>query len=286
MNKPSSLLKIKLGIIILVYSYSNINAQTFNVGDTLNPAITYVNIPDTILPLVIKGFFDFDIDIDFDNIDDIRFHREHGSSPSYSSQTFSVLSLNSVQFVTQSGSADAEPLLPGTEIDSSLLWNDNYDGACFYYYFESNIPPPWGPSSTSHGICTLPNTYIGFRKINTADTLYGWFYLDLLDPFRIKSYAVNKKFSSDISNQTAKANTIYICPNPAIDFIDIKNNSNDFNRFQLSIINSTGQIVLKTNIELADKYSIDLRNYKDGLYIFVLQNKNVQFASKFVIMKL
>ncbi|HQP04326.1 MAG: T9SS type A sorting domain-containing protein [Bacteroidales bacterium] len=286
MNRPSSTLKTFWVSIILVFGYCNINAQMFIAGDTLNPEITYVNIPDTILPIVIKGFFNFDIDIDSDNINDIRFHREHSSSPSYSSETFSVQSLNSVQFVTQPGSSDAEPLLLGTEIDNALHWNDNYDGACFYYYFDSHIPPPWGPSSTSHGTCTLPDTYIGFRKIYASDTLYGWFFLDLPDPYRIKSYAIDKKLGSGIPNQASTTNTFIIFPNPASDFIDIMNNNKDFNTFHLSIINSTGQIVLKTNIELVDKCSFDLRNYTDGLYIIILQNENLKFSSKFVIRKL
>ena len=286
MNKLTFNLKLFRVLIILTFSYCNINGQTFNVGDTLNSTITYVNIHDTVLPLVAKGFFNFDIDIDFDNINDIRFHRDHSSSPSFGSETFSVLSLNTVQYVIQSSSSDADTLSSGTVIDNLLNWNNNYNGTCFYYYFSSNIPPPWGLPSTSHGICTNPNTYIGFRKINTLDTLYGWFYLDLLNPYKIKSYAVNKKFSTNISNQTLTVNNINVFPNPTSDFIDIINNSNYFNKFQLSIINSTGQVVLKTNIELENKYSIDIRNYKDGVYIIVLKNENEQCFSKFVVNRL
>lgn len=285
MNNLTSKLKLLRVLIFLIFCHCNIKAQTFNVGDTLNPTITYVNIHDTILPLVVKGFFNFDIDIDFDSINDIRFHREHSSSPSFGSETFSVLSLDNIQFVTISSSTYADTLSSGAVIDNLLNWNNNYNGAIFYYYFNSNIPPPYGQPSVSYGICTHPNFYIGFRKINSLDTLYGWFYLDLLNPYRIKSYAVNKKFSSNILNQSLTSNNIKILPNPTSNYIEITNNSNGFNKFQLSIINSTGQEVLNTTIELENKYLLDLPNYKDGVYIIVLKNENEQFAYKFVIKK-
>ena len=85
---------------------------------------------------------------DFDQINDIRFYREHSSSPSYGSETFYVYSLSTIQFVCVPSTSDADSLPPGSILDANLNWNNNYNGAYFYYYFSSNIPPPWGQGSS------------------------------------------------------------------------------------------------------------------------------------------
>jgi hypothetical protein len=283
MNKLNFNLKLFKVLIILNFSYSSINAQTFNVGDTLNPTITYVDIHDTILPFVVKGSFNFDIDVDFDNIKDIRFHRDHMSSPSFSSETFSVLSLDSVQFVVRPGSSDSDTLSYGTVIENSLNWNNNYNGACFYYYFSGMIPPPWGPPSSSHGICINPNTYIGFRKINQSDTLYGWFYLDLLSPYKVRSYAINKIIPNSVPDKIIQSDNINIFPNPTSDFIQIETNLNETRNFQLTIMNSNGQVIMRTELDLIRKHSMDIRDYENGLYFIILSNTKERYVSKFVV---
>ena len=71
-NEKSSFYSFCL-IAMLLCIFTNATSQPFITGDTLSSNISYVNIKDTILPLVVKGYFEFDLDIDADNINDIGF---------------------------------------------------------------------------------------------------------------------------------------------------------------------------------------------------------------------
>jgi len=127
----------QLGFVIVgfILLSNPVAAQLFIVGDTLSPTITYSNIQDTSLPFIVKGHFEFDIDIDFDELPDVRFYREHSSSPSFGSETYSVQSLNTIQFACISDSVDdADTLVPGTILDENQNSNNNYNGAVFYFF--------------------------------------------------------------------------------------------------------------------------------------------------------
>jgi hypothetical protein len=263
---------------------AGLNAQVFLAGDTLNPAITYVDIPDTILPLVVKGQFNFDIDVDFDGVNDIRFHRKHHSSPHYNSETFSVISLDNVQFVVVPGTSLADTLIPGIFIDNyTLNWSNTFGSAVFYYYYNSWIPPPYGQPSSSYGICTQPDTYIGFRKINEADTLYGWFNLDLLYPYKIKSYAVNQRFGSVPPEPEESIFSVF--PNPANNLLTVENPSLDGASCEFVIYNSSGQVVMSKAVSFARKLTIDLNNFSNGLYFLTIKTKKDAFKTKFLVVK-
>ena len=270
--------------LFLVFYFCHLNAQPFITGDTLSPSITYMNIPDTILPFFPGGYFNFDIDVDFDDTSDIRFHRDHEYSPSHFTETFSVLSLNTIQFVCVPNSSNADTLFPGSIINNSLNWNNNSNGACLYYDFVTLIPPPWGPPSSHHGICFQENNYIGFRKISPSDTIYGWFFFDLYNFFKIKSYAIDDLLNND-TNPESTSDKIIIFPNPAFDHIQIIIVDNRTRSFQLKIFNSSGQEFLNESIEFSNKYKLDIRNYLDGLYIIKMQNEDEQYESKFLIIR-
>jgi hypothetical protein len=199
-----------LSVFLFLFLSLPIEAQMIVVGDSISPDLTYVDIPDTTLPFEAKHAFWVDIDIDMDSIKDIRFFRSHESSPGFQCVKYSVGSLNTIQFVVlDSATADIDPLLPGTILDNSAYWNKHYNGGYFYYYFASIPPPPFGDPPVEHGICTHPNTYIGFRKINTDDTLYGWFNLDLLDPYVLKRFAVNKRFDGPYCTPIYNTGCVY-----------------------------------------------------------------------------
>ena len=278
MNNSAHKLKFVIAVFLLISN--SIVAQLFIVGDTLNPAVTYSNIQDTSLPFIVKGHSEFDIDIDFDGLHDIRFYREHSSSPSFISEIFSVGSLNTIQFVCTSDTVDADTLESGTILDEDLNWNNNFDGAYFYYYFESSIPPPWGPPSSSHGICKSENLFVGFRKINELDTLYGWFNIDLLQPFTIKSFAVNNKFDTGLSS-----NQLYfkVYPNPVSDNLRIENNNEFQNEFVIVLINSRAQELLSVKTGNFEFYNLDLSAFKNGTYFLRIKNDNKYFVKTIII---
>jgi hypothetical protein len=277
-----------LFILLLSPGYFNIEtaAQALVVGDTLNPSTTYVNIPDTILPFRAKSSSQFDIDIDFDGTNDIRFFRAHESSPMFQSETYSIYSLTSIEFVvTYPSSVNLDTLVAGMIVDTSLTWNEDYDGAFFYFYIDYAAPPPWGPPDETHGICTKPDTYIGYRKIYPGDTLYGWFNCDLLNPFRIKSYATSKKIFYGISSDKIQSLVFSVYPNPSNGFIIIRNHGIDAQNVELSVFNIQGIELFRQNLELKDQYTCDLSDLTDGIYILCLRTNQGQTTRKFILDK-
>lgn len=279
-------MRIVIAVITVLYVTSvpvNIKAQSFIVGDTVCPSGTYVNIADTILPLKVKYWSELNMDIDFDGMADIRFRRSHNSSPSFNEETFTVYSLNTIQFVCLPNTNYADTLSPGTILDESLNWNTDYSSASLYYYFHSYVPPPWGPGDAEYGVCNRPNIYIGFRKILDEYTLYGWIFFDSYAPFRIKSYAINKKLSAGIIDHTSKSGKIIIKTNPSERYLEISGPATRIGDYQLIIKTVNGNEVFKKDISFNGKFTIDMQNYNDGLYIVVLQNKKQQFVNKFLL---
>ena len=263
--------------VILLCIFTNATSQSFITGDTLSSNITYVNIKDTILPLVVKGHFEFDIDIDADNIKDIGFYRKHDSSPMFSLVSFSVLSLSTIQFVCLPNSSNADTLSKGAIIDKNLNWNDNYNGACLFYSFNSIAPPPWGPGNSSHGICWNTDNYIGFRKINSADTLYGWFFFDLTGTFKIRSYAINKNLSPVSNIDSVINNSFNLYPNPAKDNINITFSEN----CTAKIIDIQGRIV-KVFSFTAPISKIYISDLAEGIYTIMLNSDTMVSTRKIV----
>jgi len=164
----------------------------FIVGDTLSSSITYLDFPDTILPFVWRNTSRFEVDIDFDGVKDVSFKRSHMSSPAFESNYFTVQSLNSVQFVCQPGTINADSLPPGTLINGSLSWNLTAAEVLLYFWHWQIYPPP---NNTTGGICHDTSLYIAARKISGNDTIYSWFFFDNLNTFKIRSCAISKIYS-------------------------------------------------------------------------------------------
>jgi hypothetical protein len=275
-NEKSSFYSFCL-IAMLLCIFTNATSQPFITGDTLSSNTSYVNLKDTILPLVVKGHFEFDIDIDADNINDIGFYRMHDSSPSFGLQSYSVLSLNTIQFVCLPNSSNADTLSKGALIDNNLNWNDNYDGACLFYSFSSIAPPPWGPGSSSHGICRNTDNYIGFRKIYPADSLYGWFFFDLTSTFKIRAYAINKNLSPVSKKDSTVNNSFIIYPNPAKDNINIRFSENG----TAKIFDIQGRVVKVVSF-IAPISKIYISDLAEGVYTVKLFSGDMVSTGKIV----
>lgn len=254
------------------------------VGDSVSPGITYVDIPDTSLPFIAKNYTSVDIDIDMDGIKDIRFFRSHDSSPGYSCLEYSVHSLNTIQFVVlDSATADIDSLSPGTILDSYAYWNNHFGGGFFYYYFVSIPPPPFGDPPYYHGICTRADTYIGFRKIYYEDTLYGWFNLDLIDPYILKRFAVDKLVNSwDIKDDGPFPDDFIIYPNPVADQINIKCLNRSDSKFSIILRNILGQKLFSENVNLS-RLSVDMDGYNEGIYFLEIQQGKVRIIKKIIV---
>ena len=176
----------------------------FIIGDTVSSQITYDNFPDTMLPFIWRGTAKYDVDLDFDGIGDVRFKRSHSNSPAFEQNYFTVQSLDSVQFVCQPGTTNADSLPPGTVIDGSLNWHLTASEVLLYFW-RWQMPPP---NNTSGGVCHDTSLYIGVRKISGSDTLYSWIFFDNLNSFKIRSCAMYKVFSFPPVHFTANIDAV------------------------------------------------------------------------------
>lgn len=280
-SKSTTFLSLALFLILS----SPAGAQII-VGDSVSPGITYVDIPDTSLPFVVKDYTRVDIDIDMDGIKDIRFLRSHESSPGYYCEQYAVYSLNTIQYVVlDSATNDIDSLSPGTLLDNSAHWNNNFNGGYFYYYFYSIPPPPFGDPPYHHGVCTTPDTYIGFRKIYYKDTLYGWFNLDLIDPYILKRFAVDKLFNSwNIKDDGSLPDDFIIYPNPVADQITIKCANRSNIEFSLILRNILGQKLFSENVNLS-RFSIYMGGYNEGIYFLEIQQDKLRIVKKIIVQR-
>ena len=187
------MVKRVLTILLLVAWFAgNIQSQPFVVGDTTNAASTYVNIPTLpclsslkalristlILISTMQPISAFSVSICL-----LRCSREVGEM---------AYPLSNIQFaVVADSSGDFDTLSVGKVVKEHPYWYYRSEGIYFNFFHDESPPPPWG-NDYSHGICKKPNTYVGFREINPSDTLYGWFLLDLPDPFTVRSFAISR----------------------------------------------------------------------------------------------
>lgn len=278
-------------LLLILLSFYQTKAQSIIVGDISPQNVIFNDIPDVFLPLVINGVFNFDIDINFDNVNDIRFQRGHSASPAFISESYMVMSLSNIQFVCLPGIADADTLFPGSIINKYLNWNNGFNNAYLYFYHSQNLPPP--ATFYTHGICNKPNRYIGFRKIMPEDTIYGWFNFDLGGgPFVLKSFAINKKVDvppidtlPQYGQWLAPSDELIVYPNPARDHIHIRNTADRPSIYGLSINNILGQKVFSSQINFTGEYSLDIGNFNSGMYIITLQNEQYLFVNKMIFLK-
>ncbi len=265
-------LTLLLVALITVTGYT----QHLIVGDTIHS--NYHNIPDTTLPFVVKDVSKFDIDIDNDQIDDIRFTKAHASSPSFGQITYKAVSLNTVQFVgiVDSNHSEIDTLSKNTEISENLNWNNS---SLLYTNFNSHIPPPWGPESYEYGICVGDILFIGFRKIHETDTIYGWFHLDMRD-FTILSYATDQ---NSISIEEINTNNRLLAyPNP------VETNLSFTASEQIETIDIYNVAGTKINsYHIHSKHSnIDVADIPKGVYMFrFIGRKGKALGVKKIILK-
>jgi hypothetical protein len=278
------IIKLKIVLLFIIICVQGKSQSYIIVGDTSSNYITYNNIKDTIVPFIVKGSFSIDLDINYDGINDIRFYRAHSSSPSFSQINLEAHSLDSIQFIrTIANLNNCDTLMIGDTIHSTSNWNNNYNYGNFYYSF-SGPPPPWGSGNTHSGICSKNNTYIGFRKINTNDTIYGWFLLDFQGTYNVKSYAINKRLNIIGINELKYNSQFDIYPNPSNSkiTIDVSNMVFTEENKYLSLKNALGQVVLKASFN-SKQSEIDVSNFSNGIYFIEISLSNNLILNKKIV---
>ena len=76
-----------------------------------------------------------------------------------------------------------------------------------------------------------------------------------------------------------------IYPNPASDFIIIKNTSSQNKKVSVCIFNSIGELVLKKEMQNVSSEKMDVTHFNNGLYLIVMDDQQKIVAEKFMVMK-
>jgi hypothetical protein len=178
----------KIILIFMLYSFSqNLNAQAFSVGDTscnyilINKVFDFTP-PNGTIPYNWSITKNYSIDLDADLTDDILFNDAHnglvGGSGSWSQGFFTCSSSTGVEFVYQSTASVCasstlnfmENLPVTTPLIASQNWSTTAVNAEIYYSYNA-MNPTW----CGHYFLVWPTTvHLGFRKVLTNDTIYGW----------------------------------------------------------------------------------------------------------------
>jgi len=99
-----------------------------------------------------------------------------------------------------------------------------------------------------------------------------------------KVYNTSQMFTEDLNisiDKSAKENHFRIFPNPANDILSIEVASTQY--FTVTILDLTGKLIISKQIEggLENK-SINIENLPKGVYIIQIQDKDTQYAKRFI----
>ncbi|MBL7911977.1 MAG: T9SS type A sorting domain-containing protein [Bacteroidia bacterium] len=178
---------VKLLVIIICFVlFEKTNAQTYLVGDT---GCNYVPLHHVVNPYMgqIPSTTSYSIDVDGDLSNDIVFNwASQGSSvgsSAYSKCRLTCSSPSNYEFVfqqTASGCLSPSVTLPAnlllyTSLNQNLNWNANVPNS---YIYDYNMPQYFAGYHCGYYLQnSVTNVYIGFRKVLTNDTIYGWLFL-------------------------------------------------------------------------------------------------------------
>lgn len=127
-------------------------------------------------------------------------------------------------------------------------------------------------TGTIYGIdfCDLSTTNGGMPDVNTG-TLMNVTFCTAQQNYCDYSF-------TSIQESGIKTKAILIFPNPASDLLYVSTDLNDFENAEMEIINSLGQVVLRSQF----KTEINVSDLAKGCYILKISNSEQQFHSKFV----
>lgn len=248
--------------------------------------------PDTLLnpyPLSFSHEI-FYVDINQDNIDDIKIDEFGGVSPGSSNLSVYISSLNS--FTSFSfGSRDstfipANPPCPDQYSVRTILKVYNYgdtinDGIYvaggFLTYNHRSGPCP---DATSYQWLNKSNVCFGVKYQTSTDTLFGWVKVDVISQsaITIKEYSLGSP-SKNINNKLPSIISIY--PNPFNKSTTIKFNKDLINEY-IIIYNIYGQLIKTINVS-GQYVLLNLYDLPSGVYYFRLQNESQDIISNKLI---
>lgn len=254
-------------------------SQGIITGDTVSSSIIYKNFKDTVFSIVPKGTRVAELDLDGDSINDLKFTIKQMYSPGYTWEHQQVESVSNVELVVLGSSFGyVDSIGVGNSISPLSNWNNVQSGLFTLFEYDYSAG-----NTIILGVVKGPNKYIGFRKIFTNDTVYGWIYLntDLLKGITIKSWAYEKKCSvfNCVGIQELNENSIRIYPNPASNNIHLLVDNIELSRANIEVLNELGEIVISSSFV----ETINLSSLKDGVYFLQIKTSNAVLKKKLII---
>ncbi len=249
--------------------------QGILVGDTSSAGIIYT-FKDTIIHVTPHGTTTADIDLDNDNIKDIRFYISNNYSPGFTQETQQIYSLNNLEFVFRNASnIYLDSIAPNVTIDNGLNWNSSNPAKLFDYFYSAG-------SYNISGVFLDLDNYIGFRKKTLTDTIYGWILVNagLYSGIKIKSWAYQSN-SINLKKKIDQTILLNIFPNPSQQ--EIKINYEAINSSVIKVINSNGQEIYSEKFNVINKtIMIDISKFQAGSYIIEISNEKELTRGKFI----
>jgi hypothetical protein len=268
-------------------------AQTFSVGDTsfnyvvlhhqVNP---FSNIPSG------QGAFtlttNYTIDVDGDFTDDIKFNWDvngvNGGSGTYHTCNLKLSSTSNYEFVylttpSNCNSLPVENLANFSGLNSSLNWSLISVNNLIYTYCLRGANGCAGVGCGYFVPFAPTNLRIGFRKILTNDTIYGWLYLKTANQLdEIVSYGFKHTLTTNSIQQIKEQNKyLQIFPNPNAGEFEIKGIKEE----TIFISNELGQLIKAANLSAENNFSFKVNGLNSGVYF--VGNKFVK--QKIVVIK-
>ncbi|MDD4581303.1 MAG: T9SS type A sorting domain-containing protein [Bacteroidales bacterium] len=99
-----------------------------------------------------------------------------------------------------------------------------------------------------------------------------------IDPFNAKSF----NSLLNIEKASVKENNIFLSPNPANDWIEVRLNGKVLNNGKIEIYNLQGKLLFMQDI-VDETTSIDISSYAEGMYLFKIQNNQQHIKTLKVI---
>jgi hypothetical protein len=287
--KNLKIAKLIISMFLIIIVTNDIKSQYSIAG--IKGSIFVDITPDTLLnpyPLSFSHEI-FYVDINQDNIDDIKIDEFGGVSPGSSNLSVYISSLNS--FTSFSfGSRDstfipANPPCPNQYSVRTILKVYNYgdtindgiyvDGGFLTYNHRSGPCP----DATSYQWLNKSNVCFGVKYQTSTDTLFGWVKVDVISQsaITIKEYSLGSP-SKNINPNNSYIISVY--PNPAKNTIIV---SIPFvsNESTLIIYNIVGQELLKQQITDI-KTRIDISNLTSGIYFVRVKTENGMREKKII----
>lgn len=131
-------------------------------------------------------------------------------------------------------------------------------------FFEKNETPHRHQATDSIAYVDIPYVY-EITKATIGSTMY---------------FAVARDTVNSINEFNSKEISIY--PNPAIDFITIKLNSEDKQIENLKIINLLGEVVYEDNFNQTSA-KVNLKGFNSGIYFLMVKSAKEVLKRKFVV---